>query len=152
MNLAELAQELHSKKACFSDAAEREIQLCMDAVTEIVTLTQEALAEDDLAKARLVEPLEEVIDALTQELKTRHVQRVQSGICTLELGFVFNDCINNFERVADHCSNIAMAVLESADDSLQAHGYLRSLKQRNPEEYRNELTRCARKYYEALEM
>ncbi|MBE6969447.1 MAG: Na/Pi cotransporter family protein [Ruminococcaceae bacterium] len=150
VNLAELAQELNSKKANFSEAAGREIQICMDAVMEIIELTQKALAENDMDKARLVEPLEEVIDALTQELKTRHVQRIQSGTCTLELGFVFNDCINNFERVADHCSNIAVAVLESADESLQTHGYLRSLKQRNPEEYRNELTRCARKYYEAL--
>jgi len=150
VNLAELAQELNSKKANFSEAAELEIQVCMDAVTEIIELTQAALAENDTEKARMVEPLEEVIDALTQELKTRHVQRIQNGFCTLELGFVFNDCVNNFERVADHCSNIAVAVLESADDSLQTHGYLRSLKQRNPEEYNRELTRCARKYYEAL--
>ena len=117
---------------------------------EIIELTQSALAENDMDKAHLVEPLEETIDALTQELKNRHVQRIQSGLCTLELGFVFNDCVNNFERVADHCSNIAIAVLESADESLQTHGYLRSLRQRNPEEYNNELTRCARKYYEAL--
>ncbi|MBQ2896504.1 MAG: Na/Pi cotransporter family protein [Oscillospiraceae bacterium] len=150
VNLAELAQELHSKKACFSPQAERELQICMDAVAEIVELTLAALTNDDMEKARMVEPLEEVIDALTQELKTRHVQRIQSGACTLELGFIFNDCINNFERVADHCSNIAVAVLESTDDSLQTHGYLRSLKQQNPEEYHNELTRCARKYYEAL--
>ena len=150
VNLAELAQELNSKKANFSESAGREIQVCMDAVLEIIGLTQSALIENDMDKARLVEPLEETIDALTQELKTRHVQRIQSGVCTLELGFVFNDCVNNFERVADHCSNIAIAVLESADDSLQTHGYLRSLRQRNPEEYSNELTRCARKYYEAL--
>ena len=150
VNLAELAQELNSKKASFSEAAAQEIQVCMDAVAEIIELTQSALAENDTEKARMVEPLEEVIDALTQELKTRHVQRIQNGVCTLELGFVFNDCVNNFERVADHCSNIAMAVLESADESLQTHGYLRSLKQRNPEEYSSELTRCARKYYEAL--
>jgi len=150
VNVAELAQELHQKKIAFSAQAGEELSICMDAVREIVELTQDVLQENDVEKARMVEPLEEVIDALTQELKVRHIQRVQAGQCTLEMGFIFNDCINNFERVADHCSNIAVAVLEAVDAQVQAHDYLRSLKQEAHEDYRQRLNDCAKKYYDAL--
>jgi len=150
VNIAELAQEMQHKQVKFSDHAVREIQICSEAVLEIAELTQAALAENDSAKAKMVEPLEEVIDALTGELKARHIQRVQAGHCTLELGFVFNDCINNFERVADHCSNIAIAVLEAADSNLQSHDYLRTIKQNNEDDYRSRLNLCAQKYYDAL--
>jgi phosphate:Na+ symporter len=91
-----------------------------------------------------------VIDALTQELKVRHIQRVQEGRCTLELGFIFNDCINNFERVADHCSNIAVAILEGTDASVQSHAYLHSLKENDRDEYRERFNEWAKKYYDAL--
>ncbi len=150
VNIAELAQEMQHKKANFSEQAVKELQICSEAVLEIASLTQSALSENDPAKAKMVEPLEEVIDALTNELKARHIQRVQAGQCTLELGFIFNDCINNFERVADHCSNIAVAVLESADSHLQSHDYLRSIKQNNEDDYRSRLNLCAQKYYDAL--
>ena len=82
--------------------------------------------------------------------KQRHIQRVQAGKCTLELGFIFNDCVNNFERVADHCSNMAVAVLEEADTRLQSHDYLRHLKEENHEDFRTQVNACARKYYDAL--
>ena len=78
-------------------------------------MTYHAIKENDIQSATLVEPLEEVICALSKELKTRHIQRLQAGNCTLELGFIYNDCINNFERVAAHCSNLAVAVLEEAE-------------------------------------
>ena len=94
--------------------------------------------------------MEEVIDVLTKELKTRHIRRVQAGHCTLELGFIYNDCINNFERVANHCSNIAVSVLESADSHLQSHDYLRTIRQADQEDYRNFLTLYANKYYNEL--
>ncbi len=150
VNLAELAEELERKKTAFSDAAAREMRICMDAVREIAALTSTAMTEDDMEKARLVEPLEVVIDALTKELKNRHVQRVQAGMCTLELGFVFNDCINNLERVADHCSNIALTVLEGSNAQLQSHNYLRHLKEDNEEEFRTKLDQYAKQYYDAL--
>lgn len=150
VNLAELAQEMSRKHVSFSAQAAGELQVCIDAVVEISRLTQTALADNNLAVARQVEPLEEVIDALTEELKIRHIQRVQVGQCTLELGFIFNDCINNFERVADHCSNIAVAVLEGSDSSLQSHDYLRGIKQNNEEEYRNWLERYEEKYSRLL--
>ena len=146
VNLAELAQELDAKKITFSPKAREELQSCIDAVREIAQLTQKALLEGDLQQARTVEPLEQVIDALTRELKAGHIQRVQAGQCTLELGFIYNDCINNFERVADHCSNIAVAVLESADSQLLPHDYHQSLSSGTHEEYRRQLAFYHKKY------
>lgn len=150
VNIAELAEELSRKRVSFSEQAAAELRICIDAVTEITKLTQKALETDDAEKARMVEPLEDVIDALTQELKVRHIQRVQEGRCTLELGFIFNDCINNFERVADHCSNIAVAILEGTDASVQSHAYLHSLKENDRDEYRERFNEWAKKYYDAL--
>jgi len=150
VNLAELAEELERKKVAFSPQAAKELEICKNAVLEIAALTEDAMENNDCVKARMVEPLEVVIDALTKELKQRHIQRVQAGQCTLELGFIFNDCVNNFERVADHCSNMAVAVLEEADDHLQSHMYLRNLKEENQEEFRTQVNTCARKYYDAL--
>jgi len=150
VNLAELAQELAQKSSNFSPQAHKELHICMDAVEEIAHMTQHVLSQDDLAQARLVEPLEEVIDMLTRDLKTRHIQRLQAGQCTLELGFVFNDCINNFERVADHCSNLAIAVLEETGTQLQPHDYMMSIKS-GDSDYREHFDACLEKYCGALE-
>ncbi len=150
VNLAELAQELAQKASSFSPQAHRELHICIDAVEEIACMTQRVLTEDDPAQARLVEPLEEVIDMLTRDLKTRHIQRLQAGHCTLELGFVFNDCINNFERVADHCSNLAIAVLEETGTQLQPHDYMMSIKS-GDSDYRKHFDECLEKYCGALE-
>jgi len=150
VNLAELAQELATKQITFSPQASREFGVCMEAVREIAELTKEAILHNNLEAAHKVEPLEEVVDALTKDLKGGHVQRVQAGQCTLELGFIFNDCINNLERVADHCSNIAVALLEAKDSHLFAHDYLSSLTQSNQEQFREQLNSYAKKYYDAL--
>ena len=150
VNLAELAAELASKKVEFSPQAAQELRVCIEAALEIAELTETALEKNDLDKALQVEPLEEVIDALSKELKSRHIQRVQAGQCTLELGFVFNDAINNLERVADHCSNIAIAVMEAADAHLKPQGYLHSLKQGVRKEYLHQLDSYARHYYDEL--
>ena len=87
-----------------------------------------ALTQNDLDAALRVEPLEDTIDILTERLKAQHVARLQSGQCTLSRGFVFNDCVNNFERVADHCSNIAVAIIELESDSFDTHEYLNSVR------------------------
>lgn len=150
VNLAELAKELGDKRISFSEQAGKELNICVEATLEILGLTSKAMQESDIETAKMVEPLEEVIDILTRELKMRHIQRVQSGNCTLELGFIFNDCLNNFERVADHCSNIAVAVLEAADAQLQSHDYLRTIKQADHEDYRRVLNLYASKYYSEL--
>jgi len=150
VNIAELAKELADKRISFSEQGGSDLKICADAVLEIIALTNRVMEESDVETAKMVEPLEEVIDVITKELKTRHIHRVQAGCCTLELGFIYNDCINNFERVADHCSNIAVAVLESADSHLQAHDYLRTVKREEREDYRNCFTYYASKYYEQL--
>ena len=146
-NIAELAKELADKKIRFSPMAEKELQTCVDALFELLGLTRKALLENDLEAAKMVEPLEEVIDSLTTQIKNHHIERVQSGNCTLELGFIFNDCLNNIERVADHCSNIAVAVLEAEDPSVRAHSYLHALKKKSNEEYRKMLNIYTAKYY-----
>ena len=150
VNLAELAQELAGKQITFSPQAMEELRVCVNAVQEIAQLTQKAMLEDDLATARMVEPLEEVIDQLTQQLKANHIHRLQRGLCTLELGFIYNDCINNFERVADHCSNIAVAALESADFHLLPHDYLNELSRGDHAEYRQQVTAYLHKYLDPL--
>ena len=135
VNLADLGKELAEKKIQFSERGQKELQTCVDAVIEILDLTQKAMENDDPDVAKLVEPLEDTIDLLTKESKRHHIQRVQEGSCTLELGFIFNDCLHNIERVADHCSNIAVAVLESANATVHAHGYLRSIKESGDNQY-----------------
>ncbi len=99
-----------------------------DAVSEILYLSIHAFVEGDLAAASRVEPLEEIIDGLCDELKQHHVDRLQKGVCTLSQGFVFNDLLTNYERVADHCSNIAVAMIELESDAFDTHEYLKSVK------------------------
>ena len=151
VNLSELAQELSEKGISFSPQAIEELKICAGAVLEILDITQSAMTDNDPYKAGMVEPLEEVIDALTDKMKERHIARLQAGKCTLELGFILNDCIHNFERTADHCSNLAVAVLEAADSQMQSHKYLRTFKQMNREEYGARLAAQVQKYCDALD-
>lgn len=151
VNLSELAQELSEKGISFSPQAIEELKICAGAVLEILDMTQSAVINNDPHKAGMVEPLEEVIDALTDKMKERHIARLQAGKCTLELGFILNDCIHNFERTADHCSNLAVAVLEAADSQMQSHKYLRTFKQMNREEYGARLAAQVQKYCDALD-
>lgn len=146
VNLADLAKELSEKNIRFSEQAEYELKLCVEAALEILELTSKASMENDIETAKKVEPLEEVIDILTRKMKTNHIQRLQAGNCTLELGFVFNECLNNIERVADHCSNIAISVLELADSHLQAHSYLNSVKINADETYQTLLEDYAKRF------
>lgn len=136
VNLAEVAEELRGRNIDFSTEARGGLNVCVEAVLEIVDLACAALTENDLAAAIRVEPLEDIIDVLTERLKAQHVNRLQSGRCTLDVGFVFNDCINNFERVADHCSNIALMVLENQKSvDMSTHSYAENMKERQPEAY-----------------
>ena len=128
LNLAIAAQEIHDKKVVFSAEASHELSVMEKAVTEIVTMTLDAFEKNDLTEASKVEPLEELIDNLCDEMKLHHVDRLQKGVCTLSQGFVFNDLLTNCERVADHCSNIAVAMIELESDSFDTHEYLNSIK------------------------
>lgn len=129
MNLAEVAQEIYQKKMSFSGDAAQELAVLTAALQEIMELSFSAFIDDDLEKAYCVEPLEERIDILCDELKMRHVDRLQQGKCSLSQGFVFNDLITNIERVGDHCSNLAIALIELNADAYDTHGYVISLKE-----------------------
>ena len=146
VNIADLGKELAEKKIRFSDKARQELKTCVDAVLEIMDLTQRAMETDDLNLARMVEPLEETIDRLVKKCTNRHIQRVQEGNCTLELGFVFNDSLHNMERVADHCSNLAISVLENAISTVHGHDYLRSLRESGDDQYEVLLAGYTAKY------
>ena len=146
VNLAELAKELNEKNSRFSEQAESELKVCIEATLEILDLTSKAAKEDDIVTAKMVEPLEDVIDVLTRKTKAGHIQRLQEQNCTLELGFVFNEYLGNFERVADHCSNIAVAVLEFEDASLQSHSYLHTVKDGDDENYSHLLTEYSKRF------
>lgn len=129
LNVAEAAKELHEKNVQFSDEAKAELAVLVGAIGRILNLSIHAFMQNDIAIASQVEPLEQVVDELCDEMKMHHVERLQKGVCTLAHGFVFNDLLTNFERVADHCSNIAVAVIELDDDTFDTHAYLDKLKE-----------------------
>ncbi len=152
MNIAELAEELKTRNIDFSEAAKYGLNVCVAAVEEILDLMYRALTENDLLAASRVEPLEDIMDLMTERLKAQHVNRLQSGQCTLQLGFVFNDCINNFERVADHCSNIALIVLENQKKiDMATHSYAESIKEGQSQIYKNFVEEYRKKYLEQVE-
>lgn len=127
-NIAELAKEIHDKGLVFSQEAQHELQVLSMALEEVLSMTLKAFTGNDIQLAYKVEPLEECIDVLCDELKLRHIDRLQNGICSLQHGFVFNDILTNFERVADHCSNLAVAMIELDSNSFDTHRYMTDLK------------------------
>ena len=134
-NLAQNFQECHQKNIHFSDEAMDELNTMIKATREILRLTTEAFINSDPEKAKKVEPLEEVIDELCDKMKLRHVERLQKGQCTITQGFVFNDLSTNFERVSDHCSNIAVAIIELEAEDFDTHEYLGNLKEKQTADY-----------------
>ena len=133
LNLKKVAQEIHEKKIHFSENAQKEIATLIEAITEIVVMTTKVYEKNDVALASKVEPLEQVIDNLTAEIKSHHINRLQSGDCTIEMGFVLSDLLTNCERISDHCSNIAVAVIEAQNDIFDPHNYLNKIKYDNEE-------------------
>ncbi len=131
LNLKKVAQEIHEKKITFSQSAQKEIATLIEAITEIVVMTTKVYEKNDLSLASRVEPLEQVIDSLTAEIKSHHINRLQSGDCTIEMGFVLSDLLTNCERISDHCSNIAVAVIEAQNDTFDPHNYLNKIKYDN---------------------
>ena len=128
VNLLKTAQEIDQKSIKFSGSASGELGVLMGALKEILSLTTRAYAEGDLRLAAKVEPLEQVIDGLVSDIKSNHIVRLQKGDCTIEMGFILADLLTNCERVSDHCSNIAVAQIETALNAYQAHEYLNTLK------------------------
>lgn len=150
VKVAELAKELNNKKLSFSPRALQDLTICVDAVKEICELTEEAMKNMDFMLAGKVKPLEETVKVLCKELKDGHVQRVQAGQCTLELGFIFNDLLNNFERVCAHCSNIAITVLEAQDSHLKSHNYVGTLDRSNQNTYELQVQFYKNKYLDRI--
>ena len=133
VNILESAEELHAKKITLPADAQQELTTLEHAVQEIICLSLTAFRTGDLSAASRVEPLEQVIDGLKGQLRTRQIARLQKGACSLETGFIWTDLLTNFERVADHCSNIAGCMLETQHKSLDLHEYLDGVKQSAPE-------------------
>ena len=146
INLLKAAQEMHEKNITFSSDAAAELSVATAALTEILEITTESFCKEDLVLAAQVEPLEQVIDHIMDKMKTRHVERLQSGKCTIQLGFVLSDILNNFERISDHCSNIAVALIETKQNAFEAHEYLNGIKQEGNPEYQTAYLNFRQKY------
>lgn len=144
-NLVEAAEELASKNLTFSDAARHELEVLVSAVKEIVDLSFTAFRENDLEKAYLVEPLEQVIDDLKEKLRVHHILRLQQGVCSIETGFVWSDLLTALERVGDHCSNIAGCVVDMSNHDMNTHEALRSARIEN-ESFGEQYKAFAEKY------
>ena len=138
LNILEVSEEIKDSEVSFSKEAKEQLKVFYSAVLEIVTLSESALFEDDLDKAYLVEPLEQVVDDLRAEVRRRHIERLQKNECSIEHGLVLSDILTNLERVADHCSNIASCLIEMAKkERLATHSYLRRVKTEAPEFKKN---------------
>ncbi len=138
VNLVESAEELKDKSLSFSEGAAHELSVLLKAVREILSRAISAFVEEDLSAASLVEPLEEVIDGLKEEIRARHIARLQSGTCTIEAGFILTDLLTDLERVSDHCSNVAACIIDTAQNSLSLHASTRALRRDVAEFEKNE--------------
>ena len=145
VNLVESAEELHEKKITFSDNAIGELEILCDAVLEIIDLAYKAFADHDIECANKVEPLEQVIDRLKEQMRSQHILRLQSGDCGIEAGFVWSDLLTNFERVSDHCSNIAGCIIDADEYNMNIHQSLREMKTES-EFYKKEYKAYSDKY------
>ncbi|MEA5050325.1 MAG: Na/Pi cotransporter family protein [Oscillospiraceae bacterium] len=146
LNILDAAQELHEKKIFFSNEAKADLKVMTDAVTEISYNAIKAFENSDVELAKTVEPLEQVIDDLKEDVLDRHIARLQQGQCTIELGFVLSDLVTNLERVSDHCSNIAARVIKKSTENFELHGYIHDMKEKEAQRYNNKYEEYSRKY------
>ena len=145
-NIKEAAEEMHEKELQFSDKAQEELAVLQRAIHDILKVTMLSFNEEDLKLATQVEPLEEVIDELSLDMKQRHIKRLRKGKCTIELGFILSDISTNFERVSDHCSNIAVCLLEVSEDEFDTHAYLDELKQEDNIDFKGKVMAYRERY------
>ena len=145
VNILESAEELRGKSLAFSAAAAREYDVLAAAIGEILDLSLRSFERQDVALAELVEPLEQVIDTLKEQMRTRHILRMQQGHCSIEAGFVWSDLLTNLERTSDHCSNIAGCVIDAAHHNLNLHETLRAAHS-DTHAFRSEFQRYVAKY------
>lgn len=133
LNLAKTAEEIYDKKLEFTPAAKKELAVLAAAIREIMEMTSRAYIGGDVQLASQVEPLEQVIDDIIARIRSNHINRLQGHECTIEMGFILHDLLNNYERISDHCSNVAVVVIEIVHDSLDTHKYLNAIKYGNEE-------------------
>jgi len=131
LNLLDAAKELKEKNLSFSEAAQKELNVLTSAIEEIMTLTTDAYTASDPIAATRIEPLEQAIDRIVATIRTKHIQRLQAGECSIELGFILSDMLGNYERISDHCSNIGVLIIELAHNSFDTHKYLNGIKYGN---------------------
>ncbi len=146
LNICGAALEIKEKNIEFSKQATRELEVIVSALTEIVGITIDSFVADDFEAAAHVEPIEQVIDKLKDELKARHIERLQKGECTVQLGFVFSDLLTNIERVSDHCSNIAVYTLKQNSSKLDTHKYLKKMRNASDGSFAEEFNEYEKKY------
>ena len=146
LSIMKSAKEISEKNARFSDKAVQELHIMEKAVSDIVEKAYSVFANQDMRAAEEIEPLEEVIDELSKELKYRHIQRLRAGECTIEMGFILSDVTTSLERVADHCSNIGVCVTQVHEDSFDTHQHLKQIKHSPDETFYRELELIRRQY------
>lgn len=146
LNILESAKELYDKGIAFTEQGRAELAVYITAITDILEMTMNMFTGGDISNAPTIEPLEEVIDELSKELKSRHVNRLRDGICSVELGFVWNDVLTNCERISDHCSNIAVTVVELGQNVNDRHEYLSRLKHDDELGFMEKVNQFAAKY------
>ncbi len=146
LNICQSAKEMYTKDQKFSKKAEEEITVFAGLIREIVDTSVKVFETEDVVLAKEVEPMEEVVDGLNDEIKKRHVKRLRKGKCTIELGFVLSDITTNFERVADHCSNIAISLIQIPDDAYASHEYVENLEKGEDSQYHEALVKYTEKY------
>lgn len=146
VNIAQSAKEMYEKEQKFSKKAEEEITIFSALIREIVTTSVQVFETEDVKLAKEVEPMEEVVDGLNDEIKKRHVRRLRKGKCTIELGFSLSDITTNYERIADHCSNIAISLIQIPDDAYASHEYVENLEKGEDSEYHEALVKYTEKY------
>lgn len=146
VNIMESAKELHEKELRFSEKALEELKVISKAVVDIVNISYDVFESTNIESAKKVEPLEEIIDELNQELKARHVRRLREGKCTIEQGFILSDITTSLERIADHCSNIAVCILQVAEDSFDTHSYLNAVKREDNGTFQRRMEETRKQY------
>jgi len=146
VSIMDAANELYTKKISFSEKGQKELEIFSKAVREITGMAFEAFIQENIWEARKVEPLEEVMDYIHAEMKKRHVKRLQEGKCTIEMGFILTDICTNYERVADHCSNIAVYLLQRNESGYDPHAYSDVLRNGDNAGFKEECRRYKEKY------
>ena len=146
INIMESAREMSEKSLSFSRKAQEELSIYTGAIRDIVNTSVKVFQEEDLSLAAMIEPMEEVIDYLSVEVKKRHMKRLRKGKCTIEMGFVLSDITTNYERVSDHCSNIALSLLQLNEENFETHEYQEAIVEKNSKVFEANVRQMKERY------